>query len=114
VIWWGGGREEKEKGLFHKVRGQLQLHHHFRPWAHMYEKSSDSYITSAHTGLKGLPTTLRITKCSMLQPSLTTLQNASLTPARIFLQGLTPARIFLQGLKGNGIGTGYICFTPTG
>lgn len=31
-----GGEERKRRvGVFHKVQGWLQIHHHFGPWAHV-------------------------------------------------------------------------------
>lgn len=88
MIWWGGGGKEKEKGLFHKVRGWLQLLYHFRPWAHVTAVRALLIHISSYRPQGAIYHTQHNQMQHVSAKPLTPLQNASLTPACFFLQGL--------------------------
>lgn len=90
-------------GLFHEVRGWLQLHHHFRPWAHVI--SVRALLT--HISSNRPQGAIYHTQDNQMQH----FSARTLTPPKC----LPNPSVFLSTkAEGNGIGTGYICFTPSG
>lgn len=75
-------------GLFHEVRGWLQLHHHFRPWAHVISVRALLTRISSNRPQGAIYHTQDNQMQHFSARTLTPLQNASPTPACFFLPRL--------------------------